>query len=299
MGTTVKQLRLLCVFAHPDDVSMATGGILAKYADEGIQTYLLTATRGEHGWLGDPAEYPGPVRLGQIREGELYAAATVLGLREVSFLDYVDGQLDRADPATVVAQIASHLHRIRPHVVVTFGHDGLYGHPDHVAICQYTTAATLLAANARLARRAGVAPHQVSKLYYVAPRPERMATYEDAFGELAMEIDGQRRRNPGWADWTVTTTVDTERYWSQTWSAVRCHSSQLGTLAKLETLGVEGHRRLWGGQDFYRVFSLVNGGRASESDLFDGLRQQRDSVPVPLAHQPARDVPSRVLRTAG
>jgi hypothetical protein len=72
--------RLLCVLAHPDDESLATGGILARYAAEGVATYLITATRGERGWQGDPRADPGSEALGQLREAELRAAAQVLGL---------------------------------------------------------------------------------------------------------------------------------------------------------------------------------------------------------------------------
>ena len=61
-------LKLMCVLAHPDDESLGTGGILARYAAEGIETYLVTATRGERGWFGDSEEYPGPEALGKIRE---------------------------------------------------------------------------------------------------------------------------------------------------------------------------------------------------------------------------------------
>src|SRR5690242_1953273 len=115
-----EQLRLMCVLAHPDDESLGTGGILAKYAAEGVATYLVTATRGERGWFGAEQEYPGPHALGKIREAELLAAAHVLGLREVQFLNYIDGDLDQADPAEAVARIVAQLRRIQPHLVVTF-----------------------------------------------------------------------------------------------------------------------------------------------------------------------------------
>src|SRR5512147_2830524 len=104
-------MKLLCVKAHPDDESLGTGGMLAKYAAEGVETYLITATRGEHGWWGEAADYPGPIGLGQIREAELRAAAEVLHLREVHFLNHIDGELDQAEPRTAVSQITAQLRR--------------------------------------------------------------------------------------------------------------------------------------------------------------------------------------------
>ena len=59
-------LKLMCVLAHPDDESLGTGGVLAKYAAEGINTYLVTATRGERGWSGDPKDNPGLEALGRL-----------------------------------------------------------------------------------------------------------------------------------------------------------------------------------------------------------------------------------------
>jgi len=73
---------------------------------EGIETSLVTATRGERGWFGDEGENPGLETLGQMREAELRAAAGVLGIRSVDFLGYLDGELDKAHPAEVVAKIA-------------------------------------------------------------------------------------------------------------------------------------------------------------------------------------------------
>jgi LmbE family N-acetylglucosaminyl deacetylase len=67
-------LKLLCILGHPDDESLGLGGILAKYGAEGVETHLVTATRGEQGWFGPPEENPGPEALGKIREQELHDA---------------------------------------------------------------------------------------------------------------------------------------------------------------------------------------------------------------------------------
>ena len=106
------KLKLMCVLAHPDDEALGNGGILARYASEGIETYLVTATRGERGWFGREEEYPGLEALGKRREAELLAAARVLGIRRVDFLDYIDGDLDQAPPAEVVAKIVGHIRRV-------------------------------------------------------------------------------------------------------------------------------------------------------------------------------------------
>ena len=135
----------MAVLAHPDDESLGVGGTLAKYAAEGVDVFLLTATRGDsgkyRGHRSDDPQHPGPEVLASLREAELRAAATVLGVHDVVVLDYHDQQLDRVDAHEAVSSIAEHLRRVRPDVVVTFGPDGAYGHPDHIAISQLTTAA--------------------------------------------------------------------------------------------------------------------------------------------------------------
>ena len=265
-------LKLMALAAHPDDESLGMGGRLAKYAAEGVETYLVTATRGEYGWFGDEQDNPGREALGRIREVELLAAAQALGVREVKFLDYVDGSLDQADPAKAVAQIAEHLRRGRPHVVITFDPNGAYGHPDHIAISQFTTAAVVAAADPGYALVNSLAPHRVSKLYYMAWPQDKFAAYESVFGELVMNIDGVERRTAPWPGWAITTLIDTEAHWPTVWQAILCHKTQLPMYRRLEHLPEEHHKGLWSTQEFYRAFSLVNGGRKRETDLFEGLR---------------------------
>lgn len=279
-----ESLKLLCILAHPDDESLVTGGILAHYAAEGVETYVISATRGQKGWFSDPAAYPGPVALGRIREAELRAAADVLGLQEAILLDYQDGELDRADAGGVIRQLVAHIRRIRPQVVVTFDPTGLYGHPDHIAIGQFANGALVSAANPFYDYTAGAA-HQVAKLYYrVFTQPEQVA-YEAAFGRLVMNIDGVDRGVVAWPTWAVSSRIDTAACWEQVWQAVACHRSQLPGYQKLRALPDEYHHMLWGSQTFYRAFSLVNAGRAVEDDLFAGVRQpaQLHRLQLPVA----------------
>jgi LmbE family N-acetylglucosaminyl deacetylase len=243
-------LRLLCFTAHPDDESKGMGGVLAKYAAEGIATYLLMATRGERGWTGSAHTYPGPAALGSLRERELREAASVLGLRQVDFLKYVDGDLDEANADEVIASIVAHLRQVRPQVVITFGPDGSTGHPDHIAISQFTTAALVCAADPEYSPQCDWPAHRVAKVYYLAGFRARIAAYQAIFGDSAMTVGGVKRSVLGWADWAVTTRINTVDYWSQVWQAIACHRSQLPNYEALVQLPEERHRELWNTQEF-------------------------------------------------
>ena len=279
-GAPRSERSLLCILAHPDDESLGFGGMLAHYAHAGVATHLITATRGERGWLGEPAAYPGAEMLGRTREGELRAAAEILGIRETTFLDYMDGDLDQADPAAIIDVLVGHLRRVRPQVVATFDPTGIYGHPDHIAICQFTTAAISAAANPHYVDRDAQAPHQVTKLYYRACSAAELAIYQQVFGDLVMTIDGVERRATGWAEWAITTRLDAVAHWQQVWRAVACHRSQLSAYQHFASLPPEQHRILWGKQTFYRALSLVNGGRQAEDDLFAGIPDEADTKPI-------------------
>jgi LmbE family N-acetylglucosaminyl deacetylase len=228
--------------------------------------------------MGDPARYPGPGELGRIREGELRAAAETLGIGDLSLLDYLDGDLDRAEPAEAIAKIARHMRRFRPQVVMTFDPQGAYGHPDHIAIFQLTAAAIVQAASPTVARTDGQRPHTVSKLYYLAQSAGLAAAYQAAFGDLVMHVDGATRRISPHVEWMITTRLDTSAYWEQVWEAIACHRTQLPNYAALRAMPESSHAALWGEQTFYRAFSLVNGGRTIERDLFEGLRGRSTSA---------------------
>ena len=264
------KLKLMAVFAHPDDESMGTGCTLAKYAAEGVELSLVVATRGERGWqLGDS---PGMAVVAATRTQELLAAAAVLHIQAVEFLDYIDGDLDQADVAEATGRIVSAIRRHQPQVIITFDPEGSYGHPDHIAISQFSTAAIVLAADGSYDDPAGLSPHRVSKFYYMADTQASFAIYQKVFGEIGMEVDGFMRIANSWKEWAVTTWIDGDAYWEQAWQAIACHRSQLGDFGLWERVAKEHHRLLIGLRPYYRVFSLVNGGRQLEDDLFAGLR---------------------------
>lgn len=249
----------MLVLAHPDDESLGLGGSLAHYGSQGVATYVVTATRGEQGRFFDNESRPSNDEVGRVREQELRAAARELGVSEVVLLGYRDKELDAADPAEARALIVAEIDRIRPQVIVTFGPDGAYGHPDHIAISQLTAAAI------------ADAHHRVSKFYYLGWPVRLWDLYQRVFKKLVSNVDGVERQVSPWPEWMLTTHVNARDQWEKVWRAVQCHETQMAVYQKLGELTPDEHATLWGDQTFYRVFSLVNGGRQIETDLFDGL----------------------------
>jgi LmbE family N-acetylglucosaminyl deacetylase len=267
-------LRLLCVFAHPDDESMGMGGTLAKYAAEGVETHLVCATRGQRGWFGPEEQDPGLGALGQLREQELESAARELGMNGLYFLDYIDGEVDTADPAEAIRKIVTHIRRVMPQVVVTFPPDGNYGHPDHIAVGQFTSASIVCAADVNYQDFENFAPHRVSKLYYMVDSEDFIKVVGPFVGDMSFPVNGQLRGEVAWKDWMITTRIEmAEAACHAAWRAIQCHKSQLPSLGLLAEMHEDAGVAVLAMQGtFYRAFSLVNGGRELENDLFAGIR---------------------------
>ena len=89
----------------------------------------------------------------------------------------------------VTVKIVTELRRVRPHIVLTFGPEGAYGHPDHIAICQFTTTASASAADpSSPTADLAVLPHRVSKLYYLAWSHAKWSAYRLRISRL--EVHG-------------------------------------------------------------------------------------------------------------
>ena len=130
---------MLAVWAHPDDEAYLAGGLMTLAADAGCRVVCLTATRGEHG-TSDPLRWP-PARLAAVRELELTASLAALGVREHHWLGIEDGRCAAASSIGPVAAIARLIRDLAADTVVTFGPDGMTGHPDHRAVSRWTTQA--------------------------------------------------------------------------------------------------------------------------------------------------------------
>jgi LmbE family N-acetylglucosaminyl deacetylase len=160
--------RLLGIFAHPDDEVFCAGGTIAKYAAEGYEVMVVSATKGDAGQIRD-ANIATRRTLGKVRAGELGESCRHLGAHHAICLDYGDGTLKDLDINVLVEHVVKIIREFRPEVVVTFGPDGAYGHPDHIVIGEATTRACTLAGDAKQFPGQiadGLQPHTPARLYH-------------------------------------------------------------------------------------------------------------------------------------
>ena len=208
---------LVAVFAHPDDESIACGGLLARCADLGARVSLICATHGENrSGNCDPDLYA-------TRPQELEAAARILGIAEVIVYDYPDGFLPWIDADDFQRRLGADLCRLRPDVVITFGQDGLYWHPDHIAVYQMTTA---------VVSRFGV---DAPALYYVTMPPGMMRSVVDAYlangsgNGVTTPILGIANPDAfGVSAEPPTLVMDVSTCAVRKLAALRCHQTQVG-----------------------------------------------------------------------
>lgn len=195
--TTVREpLTLMAVHAHPDDECFGTGGVLAKYAAEGVRTVLVTATRGEEGEIHDPdlVEAEARPRLAEIRTEELRRATAILQIGAQEFLGYRDSGMagtpanghpdnfHNADLDEATGRLVRLIRQHRPQVLVTYNEDGSYGHPDHIQCYRVTQLAFDAAGNPSRYPEAGPA-WQPRKLYATAWSRERWQAFRAALEE--------------------------------------------------------------------------------------------------------------------
>ena len=150
---------ILGVFAHPDDEVSGSGGTFVKYAREGMDVFVVTATRGEEGEIGAGA---GPIdrqTLPEVREMELRAVLESLGAHPPVFLGYRDQHLREADFPELVDKVLAEMERTKPDVVIAFGPLGITRHDDHIAMHHATVEAF---------HRYRLLPDASPRLFYVA-----------------------------------------------------------------------------------------------------------------------------------
>lgn len=206
---------VVAVVAHPDDESLIAGGTLALAAATGTATGVVSLTRGEQGPISDRG-LATREQLGDVREAELEAAAVELGVGWSACLRYPDGELPWVDRDAAADELASLLARHAPAVVLTFGNDGLYWHPDHSATLEIARSAI-----ERLGARVD--------LYEAAWPTDVMTMLVAAAAERGLPV-GLWGVEPGafGCDRTPTVVIDVRPVLARKLAGLRAHRTQLG-----------------------------------------------------------------------
>lgn len=240
MAASSAPLTLMAVHAHPDDESSSTGGVLARYSDEGVRTVLVTCTNGEYG-DGPGHVKPGeeghdPELVAKVRLDELSAACDHLGVTDRELLGYHDSGMadwefrnqEHAFCNIPLSESAGRLARMmehyRPDVVVTYDDSGGYNHPDHIRAHEITVAAV---------EETGIP----SKLYFIGRRRRDWEKLRERMIVAGIEPPNfpQRQTNPDpealarmeAMEKRITTTVDTSAVAARKRAALAAHASQL------------------------------------------------------------------------
>ncbi len=268
-------LTLMAVFAHPDDEAFGTGGTLTKYAAQGRDVYLVTATRGEAGQIAEP-DMATPANLPYVREQELRCACEIYGIHPPRFLDYQDGQLPIVNQGQAVGKLVRLIRQLEPQVLITFGSDGIYGHYDHIAAHRWATIAVNLAADAGCfpdPRTGTCETHQVSKVYFRVLSQDQVATMSEGDAPAAVMLDGVPFYFVGYSADEITAVIDVSDHLEAKLRGIRCHATQVGRRNRFSETPDQVMREPWfQGETFVLAQSTVGWPQGVEADLFARLR---------------------------
>lgn len=280
-------LRLLAVHAHQDDESITMGGLLAVCSDRGVRSAVVCCTDGKLATIvaADMPEETTRPRLAEIRQAELRAACSILGVSEVHFLGYGDSGMAgeptnalpdafwRADLNEVVGKLVARIRSFRPQVVVTYDGVGNYGHPDHIQTHRATLLAVEAAPHASLYPEAGP-PWRVDKLYYTAiPRRVIVRGIEMARArgeEPPFGVDDPDELPFLTPDEWLTTVVDIRTAVLRKREALRAHRSQIDEGWPMLRMPEELALGEFGDEHLVRVICRVES-PLPETDVFAGV----------------------------
>ncbi len=271
----MSKLTLMAVFAHPDDEAFGTGGTLTKYAAEGNDVYLVTATRGEAGQIAEP-DLATSANLPFVREQELRCACQIYGIHPPRFLDYQDGQLTIVNQGQAVGRLVRIIRELKPQVLVTFGPDGIYGHYDHIAVYRWATIAVDLATDPDCfpEQFSDVCePHQVSKVYFRALPESQVAAMADEDGKpAAVMMDNVPFFFAAQPEGEISAVIDVSHYVEPKLRGIQCHATQVGRNNRFFDTPDEVMEEHWFRHEHFVLASSTLGQpEGVETDLFAGL----------------------------
>jgi LmbE family N-acetylglucosaminyl deacetylase len=263
---TMPNRTLACIWAHPDDDAYGAAGSIALHAHEpDFRFILIHATAGELGDIRDgfPATRE---TLGRIRQAEDDAAWRALGRvpDRHEWLGLPDGGVAAVPFDEVVAMIERILDEEDPAVVVTFGPDGIFGHPDHIAIGAATDAAF---ARLRSADRSGL-----QRLAHGAVPQSVFERWNRQRAELGLTgfDPTQTYHMRGIPDEQIRITVDCRAVTSRIVAGLREHKSQLHVMSDDPTNTDQWERRVR--REWYAIaWPEQERGVPMLTDLFDGI----------------------------
>lgn len=259
--------RLAAIYAHPDDDTYSNGGVLLLSKGE-VDYTLIVATRGEAGPIGDPS-LATRENLASVREAEERAALEALGHggAAVHFLGFPDGGLTDASRAEIVEAIVLVLREARPHVVVTFGPEGVTKHPDHVAIGQAATDAFHEARSGQEEADDGA----FARLFYCGLPQSAIDRFWAEAERRGIDVGGPD--DPlvprGVPDHTIAVRVDCNTVVDGKLEAIRAHRTQRG---EFDALPEDLNRDILGQECFVRAWPPVSDPEPRVlTGLFEGL----------------------------
>jgi N-acetyl-1-D-myo-inositol-2-amino-2-deoxy-alpha-D-glucopyranoside deacetylase len=279
---------LLTVFAHPDDETFGTAGVMAAAVERGVPVTVISATRGEAGESAI-AGLDDPERLGTVRERELREAMRLIGVSDVRLLGYRDSGMAGSPSAehprafirvpveTAAAKLASHIRSIRPHVILTFGPEGLYGHPDHLHMHHVALRAIQLAADPSHEGRTTSEPWQTPVLYFAAfPREDMLAMFDRPNSPLS-SLPADARANLGTPRSQITHTIKIEPWQASKRAAIASHRTQTAEGGPLAGIPPEVIEWQLASEYFVRVpLPWPSLGNDSASDIIAVLAAEQD-----------------------
>lgn len=208
---------LLAIFAHPDDECLTAAGTLKAVKENGLETVVISLTRGEQGSIAAP-ELATRETLGTVRESELRAACEKLGVTTVECFDYPDGSLAWADAAEIENVLSEKILHWQPEIIITFGPEGLYWHPDHIATHEITEAVV------SSLRKQGFSP----SIYYATFPDNHMTELAQKLASRGLNFNawGLNPNAFGALSSTITTRLDVRQYLDAKLDALNCHRTQ-------------------------------------------------------------------------